>query len=225
MGIDASGWYRQPARPRDDWILGLDVGQSIDPSAVCVLNHQIVPGEWIPDHRNKIAKQAKTERFFVRHLERLPLGMSYPAQIQHVANLMGREPLSFGATFALDYTGCGRPVADQFARAGLRPQKILITGGNEVTRHNGDTFHVPKSYLVSGLESRMHSGELRIADALTESPALKEELRDFGRKVSESGRVTYNARAGAHDDLILAMCIAIFIATNRIESSSEELRI
>ena len=33
--------------------------------------------------------------------------------------------------------------------------------------------------------------------------------------MSESGRVTYNARAGAHDDLILAICIALFMATNR----------
>ena len=136
-----------------------------------------------------------------------------------VANLLGREPL-IGATFALDYTGCGRPVADQFERAGLRPQKVLITAGNEVTMHGGDTHHVPKSFLVSGLESRMHSGELKIAADLTESPALKEELRDFGRKVSESGRVTYNARSGAH---VLAICIALFIATNKPTVHREEL--
>ena len=134
--------------------------------------------------------------------------MPYPQQIEHVANLLGREPL-IGATFALDFTGCGRPVADQFERASLRPQMVLITAGNEVTRNGGNTYHVPKGFLVSGLEFRMHSGELKIA------PALKDELRDFGRKVSESGRVTYNARSGAHDDLILAICIALFIATNR----------
>ena len=33
----------------------------------------------------------------------------------------------------------------------------------------------------------MHSGELKIAAELTDSPVLKEELRDFGRKVSEAG--------------------------------------
>src|SRR5258708_6211051 len=66
------------------------------------------------------------------------------------------------------------------------------TSTGELTMNGGDTHHVPKGFLVSGLESRMHSGELKIAAELTESPALKEELRDFGRKVSESGRVTYN---------------------------------
>ncbi|MDI4236170.1 hypothetical protein OZ411_25490 [Bradyrhizobium sp. Arg237L] len=98
----------------------------------------------------------------IENAPRLSIGMSYPNQIQHVANLFGREPL-IGATFALDYTGCGRPVADQFERAGLRPQKILITAGNEVTQHDGDTWHVPKGFLVSERESRMHSGELKIA--------------------------------------------------------------
>lgn len=221
---DPSGWRRTDVRPRDEWILGLDVGQSIDPSAVCALNYKVIPGEHVRDEKNRVLRQTKNERFLVRHLERLPLGMPYPQQIEHVGRLLGREPL-VGATFALDYTGCGRPVADQFQRAGLRPQKVLITAGNEVTRHNGDTWHVPKGFLVSGLESRMHSGELKIAAELTESPALKEELRDFGRKVSESGRVTYNARSGAHDDLILAMCIAIFIATNKTTTSREELRV
>src|SRR5258705_11534775 len=99
------------AKPRDEWVVGLDVGQSIDPSAVCALNHQVIAGsDWIQNDKNQTMTQTKTERFLVRHLERLPLGMSYPRQIEHVANLLGREPL-VGATFALDYTGCGRPVA------------------------------------------------------------------------------------------------------------------
>ena len=85
--------------------------------------------------------------------------------------------------------------------------------------------HVRKGFVASGLEARMHSGELKIAAELTESPTLKEELRDFGRKVSESRRVTYNARSGAHDDLILSICIALFMATNRHTFHREELRI
>src|SRR3954447_23351782 len=170
---DPSGWRRTDLLPRDKWIVALDVGQSIDPSAVCVMNHKIIPSEHVRDYEHKILRQTKIERFLVRYIERLPLGMSYPAQIQHVANLLGREPL-VGATFALDYTGCGRPVADQFQRAGLRPQKVLSTAGTQVTMNGGDAHHVPKGFLVSGLESRMHSGELKIAAELTESPALKE---------------------------------------------------
>jgi hypothetical protein len=84
---------------------------------------------------------------------------------------------------------------------------------------------VPKQYLVSQVEARLHSGELQIADNIADAPALKEELKDFERKVSESGRVTFNARSGAHDDLILAMAIALFVALNRHSFESWELRI
>jgi hypothetical protein len=44
---------------------------------------------------------------------------------------------------------------------------------------------------------RPHTGELKIAAAL-----------------SDAGRVTYNARTGAHDDLVLAMAIALWFSKN-----------
>jgi len=37
--------------------------------------------------------------------------------------------------------------------------------------------------------------------------ALQEELKDFQRKVSAAGGGDYNARTGAHDDLVLAIAI------------------
>jgi hypothetical protein len=226
QNIYRNEWHQIPVRARNDWYLGLDVGQSIDPSAVCVLEHVVTAhDEWLPDEKSHIWKQQKTERFFVRHLERLPLQTPYPRQVQHVANMLSRPPLDKGCTFALDYTGCGRPVADMFASAGLRPNNILITAGSEVTRNGGTTWHVPKQVLVSAVEARLHSGELKIAAALTEAGALQDELKDFSRKVSEAGRVTFSARSGKHDDLVLSICIALFMACNRMSAGCEELRI
>lgn len=222
----SANWPRYPAYPRNAWILGLDIGQSVDPSAVAVLNHVVTPLEtWTPNSKAEFWKQDRTEQFLVRHLERLPLQMPYPQQVQHVANMLARPPLKDGCTFALDYTGCGRPVADMFQRAGLFPQMILITAGSETTRHGGDTWHVPKQTLISAVESRLHSGELKIAAALTDAGALAEELKDFARKVSEAGRVTFTARSGKHDDLVLALAIALFTALNRNAVHREELRI
>jgi hypothetical protein len=227
MGIDprrSHEWRSIPARAVDRWYVGLDIGQSIDPSAVCALNHVIVPlDSWQPNAKAETWKQDRTERFLVRHLERLPLGMAYPQQVEHVRYLLSRDPLK-GAQFALDYTGVGRPCADLFYRAGLRPMNILITAGSETTYGDG-AHHVPKQTLISQLETRLHTGELRIAADLVDAPALRDELRDFARKVSESGRVTFNARSGAHDDLVLAVAIALFAALNRPWSSCEELRI
>ena len=75
------------------------------------------------------------------------------------------------------------------------------------------------------LETALHFGELRIAPELSEAAVLKDELRDFNRKVSETGHVTYNARVGKHDDLIIAVCLCLFMATNRREVSVEPLGI
>ena len=69
----------------------------------------------------------------------------------------------------------------------------------------------------------MHTGELRIAEALSDTDALKEELKDFQRKVSDAGRATYNARVGAHDDVILAVAIALWFSKNIPTTSHEEL--
>src|SRR5262249_54878376 len=144
-------------------------------------------------------------------------------QVQQVANLLARPPLNAGSTLVIDETGVGRAVGDIFDHAGLKPRRITITAGLEVTSHSGRSWHVPKGLLISGLDARLHTGELRIAAALQEAGALQEELKDFARKVSEAGRVTYNARAGRHDDLVLAVAIALFIATHRSSASSSDL--
>ena len=228
MGIDprkSHDWRSIPARAVDRYYIGWDIGQSTDPSAVAVVRHVVTPlDEWVPNAKAELWRQSKEERFLCQWLERLPLQMPYPQQVQHISNLLSRDPLK-GAKLALDFTGCGRPVADYAYRAGLRPMNILITAGSETTSIGGDTWHVPKQTLISQLETRLHCGELKIAEALQESEALKNELKDFARKVSESGRVTFNARSGSHDDLVLALAITLFAALNRPFFSVEELRI
>src|SRR5258705_8918923 len=114
MALDKSDWRTEYVRPRHEWILAMDVGQSIDPSAVCALEHIVRgTGEMIPNEQTKTIRQRRVEQFRVRHLERLPLGMAYPTQIQHVANLLDREPL-VGAKLVVDFTGVGPPVFDMF---------------------------------------------------------------------------------------------------------------
>jgi hypothetical protein len=221
---DAATWPSIPTRAVNRWILAADLGQSIDPTAICVLNHRVVPvDKWTPYPKRKQWKQDRVESFHVRHLERLPLGMAYPAQIQHVAMLLTLPPLDAGATLVIDETGVGRAVGDMFDAAGLAPQRVTITFGHEATRHGSRTWHVPKGLLISALEARMHSGEFGIAELIKDAGALVEELKDFRRKVSDAGRATFAARSGAHDDLVLACAIAVWQATNVPFSSSGPL--
>ena len=69
--------------------------------------------------------------------------------------------------------------------------------------------------LISGLDARLLSGELRFAAALGEAHALAEELKDFRRHLTSAGRASYQARVGKHDDLVLAVAIALWWAIER----------
>jgi hypothetical protein len=118
--------------------------------------------------------------------------------------LSGEPP----ATLVIDETGVGRAVGDIFSDAGLQPIRISITAGSEVSPVGADRWHVAKQVLVSNLDALLHTGKLRFASALSEASAMRDELCEFRRHVSEAGRATYQARAGRHDDLVLSVAIA-----------------
>ena len=63
-----------PIRHTDGFVLGLDLGQAHDYTAICILECITEKlNEWTTD------LQQKTTKFFhVRHLERPPLGTPYP---------------------------------------------------------------------------------------------------------------------------------------------------
>ena len=192
------------------FVLADDLGQSVDPTAICVLQHrQLKHLHW----KGGITKVEET--FDVRHLQRLPLGLSYPAQVDEVAQLLARPPLNAGCELIIDETGVGRAVGDLFDGVGLRPIRVSITAGGEQSPAGGGRWHVAKSLLVSALDARLHTGELRFAADLGEADAMADELKDFRRKVSTAGRYSYDARVGKHDDLVLAVALALWAVVGR----------
>jgi len=168
----------------------------------------------------------------VRHLMRFPLGMSYPAMAKEIGLMLSREPLRNSPTeLVIDETGVGRAVGDIFNEHGLKPIKVTITAGIEENQNGVARFTVPKQVLISNLDAMMHIADdkqqtegLRIAKDLREAPALESELKDFRRHVSEAGRSTYNAREGQHDDLVLAVAIALWRAVRKKKTFSRAFR-
>jgi hypothetical protein len=79
----------------------------------------------------------------------------------------------------------------------------------------GRRYSASKSHLVSMLEAKLHTGELRFAKELREAPAMESELKDFRWHVSEAGRYSFEARGGTHDDLVLAVAIALWRAVKK----------
>jgi hypothetical protein len=212
-------WKNVPFRPRGGYVVGVDPGQSVDPTAIAVLDWQrCATDTWrVAANGSNVRYQQSTDSFRVRHLERLPLGMNYIAVAEHIRQMLQRSPLNQNCVeVVVDTTRVGRAVADIMQRERIPMTRITITAGTETT-HNGDDWHVPKIALVSALDARLNTGELKIAEALSESPALREELKEFRRHVSDAGRSTYAARAGAHDDLVLAVAMTVFWATRPSE--------
>jgi hypothetical protein len=87
---------------------------------------------------------------------------------------------------------------------------VAITAGTDSTKTGTRRWSVAKSLLISGVDAALHAGELRFADELREREALREELKDFRRHVTAAGRATYQAHTGKHDDLVLAVAIALW---------------
>ena len=209
-------WHRIPEQPYQRFVMGVDLGQSQDSTAIAVIDHTRTPlDDWDANETTGNIKQKFDEHFDVRHLQRLPLGMSYPEQVARVRELLARSPLSHhDVDVCLDQTGCGAPVGDLVEAAGLKPVRITFTAGHEPIGA-GRKWGVPKSIIVSGIDAKLHCGALRFSKQLLEGDALKDEMQNFQRSVSQTGKLLFEHRAGKHDDLIFSIGISLWWAIER----------
>jgi hypothetical protein len=212
-------WKRYPAPPHyESYVMGVDLGQSQDPTAIAVLRHARTPlTTWTANHKVHVTRQDIEQHIDVVHAERLPLGRSYPEVVAHVRKVLSRPPLRDNCHLVIDESGVGRAVGDMFDQAGLCGVRVAITSGTDASKLDGHPrrWSVAKSLLISGVDARLHSGELRFAAELREAHALAEELKDFRRHLTAAGRATYQARVGRHDDLVLAVAIALWWSLER----------
>jgi hypothetical protein len=215
MGMNAADYRSYPARKVDAWVVGVDLGKSIDSTAIAIIHHTIKgTDEWKVNHERQSWREEAIQRFDLVHLQRLPLGMNYVSQALAIGEIMKREPLkSANAKLIVDQSGVGVGVVDLMETNGLLPIRLQITAGAEETQE-GRIHRVAKTILISRLEAAMHAKELHVAASLTEAESLREELRDFQRHVTASGANTWSARAGKHDDIVLAVSYGIWWATS-----------
>ena len=148
----------------------------------------------------------------VRHLERLPLGTRYPEVVGRVKALLGTPPLADECALAVDATGVGVAVTDMLRNAGLYFDSVTITSGEKESRE-GSHWRVPKRDLISACQVLLQQRRLKIAASLPEAKTLTEELLNFRYKITQASNLTYETwREGAHDDLVLALSLAVWEA-------------
>jgi hypothetical protein len=97
------------------WAIGADIGQARDYTAIAVVEAARDP--------NTAAALA------LRHLERVPLRLSYPAIIEQIGAVDDAVPSP--RALVVDATGVGRPVVDLLvAQQGRSLLGVVITAGS-----------------------------------------------------------------------------------------------
>lgn len=191
-----------------NFYLGADIGQVNDYTALAILEHV-----WALGSVSNPLKQHEM-RYNIVHLERVPLGTSYPDQVALIKKRYDAVPLREGCskTLLVDATGVGRAVVDLMRANGLYPIPIVITGGAGVTEHH-NARHVPKRDLVSAVQVLMQTGRFKVAGGLPEGRILAGELQTFKYKMTSAANVQYEAwRESDKDDMVLAVAICAWIA-------------
>jgi len=203
--------------------VGIDVGQIHDPTAI-VVAEQITektgrtlvreggtPGAVWEEPETRVVYE-------IRHVQRLPLGMAYPAVAERLAEVVSRieerDPQTLPWVLA-DATGVGRPVVEMLAAAlgsgvVLTPVTFTATERYEWgTAGTAGEIRVGKAFLVSRLQALLQTGSVRIPEN-DEARLLGEELRDYEIRVNQKANLVAGAmRAGTHDDLVTALGLAV----------------
>ena len=126
--------------------------------------------------------------------------------------LLGTPPLADECALAVDATGVGVAVTDMMRKDGLHFHSVTITSGDKETRE-GSHWRVPKRDLISACQVLLQQRRLKIAASLPEAKTLTEELLNFRYKITQASNLTYESwREGAHDDLVLALSLAVWEA-------------
>jgi hypothetical protein len=194
--------------------IGLDLGQAKDFTALAIIE--------CARNFDYNGKHTVTTLNCI-HLQRWQLRTSYPSIVADVVRMINNlEPYEWSdyhykPVLAIDATGCGAPVVDLFKaekiNADLKP--IQIVGSANVSEEFGMT-RVPKRDLVSVVQVGLQDRTLKIAEQLPEAATLSRELQNFTVKITDAANDIYgNWREGTHDDLVLAVAMALWCATRR----------
>lgn len=219
---------------KSTFIVGLDLGQAEDFSALVVLERCRMQLTARMLHPRKAATWGEYG-YALRWLKRWPLGTSYVAIVAELKELLIRpspgpqlhrpddnrppRPMLHGCLLGVDATGVGRAVVDIVRNANLAAQlmPVTITGGHEA---NG--LNVPKKQLVSVLQMLLQTRRLKWPPQLEHADTLARELGNFKMRVNAKLNEEFLAdwRTGQHDDMVLAVAIACYLG-ERYASQSD----
>ena len=220
--------------------IGVDLGQARDSTAYCLTEVVRDPGEPHSFYTvHEIARlplgmsypdQARRLTLIYQHAVAIVADRQVKAKgIRRLwrAPEMDPDPALAAAASVwmnVDATGIGRAVVDALREAAGIPANhlcaITITGGTGFDLHRGAKVgSTSKEHLISRLSAV--SGFRRILLPHTEEARIAAaELADFQFNVNDNATITYAARVGAHDDLVISLALSIVDDSDRHWSGS-----
>lgn len=219
---------------RRTFFLGLDLGQTHDPSALSVVEQketfQILGPAIAPGGAPYVRFLERT--YVIRRLHRFALRTSYTDVVAEVAGAYASPALRVPVmlkdengsetpvkyrrvipdpTIVVDATGLGAPVRDIMRGAKLNPIPIIITRAESPHTVLGAGVGVPKRDLAQNLIVLFETKRLKIAQNIKLLSVFLKELSNFRVTITASGRDVYEAASG-HDDLVLSCAMPLWYA-------------
>ena len=216
--------------------VGVDVGKVNDFTALCIIKeHSPEERATLLKRRQenfarKLAEKVTSLRpahaasMLTVGISRIPLNTKYPLQAKIIIDLISRPPLLNNCELVVDATGVGIPFLDILEEQGAEPIGITIHGGTAVTvAEGGRRFRVPKGDLIAAAQIIIQQRDLEVMktamgaakgkkDALpVDWDELSTQLLNYQTKRKpETGHETYDAREHEHDDIVLALALAVW---------------
>lgn len=196
------------------FVIGCDLGQSVDPSTIAVLKHK-------PYHKTieslPGSRKMREEAIRVIHsydliaLEKIPLGTPYPQVAERVMHYCEHPTMLGDVDLVIDATGVGRAVYDMMQAGKMSPIGVILTGGVSASYSESTTmWSLPKKDLVGALVTLYQTGRLKMNPKLPNLEEFRSQLQGFTAKLKkDSAHVSYEALTDdIHDDLVIAVALA-----------------
>ena len=182
-------------------VIGIDIGQRTEPSALCVVELQDRP-----------SPHGTETHYFVRHLETLDRGTSYPDLADRSAQVAARvaSRARTRTVLYLDATGLGEPVLDLFSSRVRDAQVVAVYFPMEIAGPHRPPRSSTSARLTSSPGSRRRSSS-------GSPPATDSRCGDSGELSCSTSRLTYPRtptiamvpfRVGSRDELVTALGLA-----------------
>jgi hypothetical protein len=201
-------------KPYDDhikYIVGIDWGLRRDHTAIVVVEQT-----W--DARGEYAYYEVG--WMKRYQLRTPY-LSFPPLVKRLDKKLKLRAVKEGkaawTTYVVDCGGVGVAAVEGLERImdGAEIVKVFITGGikERAPDDETNTIMLPKWQLIATFSGLLETGQVIFPEKAKYAGAMIEELEAFDRHITDYGAETFAAKAGKHDDLVVAASLCTWFGS------------